>query len=72
MKRRISVNLEAVISFLMRRSMYISNLTREAIYTRVERLVNLSFAMRRRKFVPENKTMKKRLFSSQKGKCPLS
>jgi hypothetical protein len=33
-KRRIICERKAVISFLMRRSIYICNLTREAIYTR--------------------------------------
>jgi hypothetical protein len=36
MKRGILCERRAVISFLMRRSIYICNLTREAIYTRGE------------------------------------
>jgi hypothetical protein len=70
MKRGIHCERRAVISFPMRRSIFV--ILRERPFILVERLVNLSFAMRRRKFVPENKTMKNRLFSSQKSKCPLS
>jgi hypothetical protein len=60
MKRRIVCERRAVISFQMRRSIFV--ILREKPFILVERLVHLSFAMRRGKLVPVNKTMKKRNF----------
>jgi hypothetical protein len=58
MKRGIFCERRAVISFPMRRSIFV--ILRERPFILVERLVHLSFAMRRRKLVPVNKTMKKK------------